>query len=593
VKSPPARVRSKTRALRLPRRAISLRLPRRTVPLRLPRRTVPPRPPRRTVPLRLPRRTIRLRLTAVYAILFLVSGAGLLAVTYMLVEDHIGPAKASVGGTRLQMTRGGPQAVGPGLFAPALPRPGGQVLCFAEAGASQIQVRVSTGECVKALQAQTLKLQAQVASERGDYLNSLLVGSGIALAAMTLAALGLGWLVSGRVLSPLRTITRTARNISASNLNERLALAGPDDELKELGDTVDGLLARLEGSFAAQRQFVANASHELRTPLARQRTLVEVALADPDRTVDSLEAACRRVLAAGQQQERLIEGLLTLARSQRGLDQFEPLDLAALTRETVLSRSPDAHQRDIKLEVVASPAVFPGDARLAERLITNLLDNAIRHNHAGGTVMVRTATASGQAALSVSNTGPVIHPAEVPGLFEPFRHRGTTRTSDGDSPGLGLSIVGAIAAAHGASVWVWAPPGGGLDIQVRFPCQPRLSAASATPAASAGTWGAPADASAGTPAASPGALAGTPAASPGASAGTPAASPGALAGTPAASPGALAGTPAASPGASAGTPAASPGASAGLGPEEHAGVGPGDPAGPVTADTSVPGLRVG
>lgn len=423
--------------------------------------------------LRMPRRTIRLRLTIIYAILFLVSGAGVLAITYVLVEDHTGPAGVSSAGAAVRFRAGSPGAAGPALFAPTLPTSGGPVFCYTGTSkdTNPISVPVGPTQCVDDLHSQAVKLQALVANQRDDYLNSLLLGSAIALAAMTLAALGLGWLVSGRVLSPLRTITRTARNISASNLNERLALDGPDDELKELGDTVDGLLARLESSFAAQRQFVANASHELRTPLARQRTLVEVALADPDRTVDSLDAACRRVLAAGQQQERLIEGLLTLARSQRGLDQFEPVDLAALAQEMVLSRSPDAHQRDIRLAVIASPAVFPGDGRLAERLITNLLDNAIRHNHAGGMVTVRTSTSSGQAVLSVTNTGPVIHSAEVPGLFEPFRHRGARRTSDGDSPGLGLSIVGAIAAAHGASVWVWAPEEGGLDIQVRFPGQ--------------------------------------------------------------------------------------------------------------------------
>ena len=189
----------------------------------------------------------------------------------------------------------------------------------------------------------------------------------------------------------------------------------------------------------------------------------------PSRTVASLEAACRRVLAAGQQQERLIEGLLTLARSQRGLDQLEPVDLAGLVQETVMTRSADAWQRDIQLTVVASPAVFAGDARLAERLVTNLLDNAIRHNNPGGHVTVRTTAAFGEAVLSVTNTGAVIQPGEVPGLFEPFRHRGATRTAAGDSPGLGLSIVGAIALAHGAGVLVWVPEDGGLEIHVRFP----------------------------------------------------------------------------------------------------------------------------
>jgi signal transduction histidine kinase len=413
--------------------------------------------------LRLPRRTIRLRLTAIYAVLFLLSGVGLLAITYALVENHpaTAPVMVKVGG------RAAPAGLGQSIGGSGSVSSGGPSFCATETtGPSSTP---PLGQCAGYFRSQAVSLQRQVLAQHDDYMNTLLLGSGIALAVMTLAALGLGWLISGRVLGPLRTITRATRNLSASSLHERLALSGPDDELKELGDTVDGLLARLEGSFAAQRQFVANASHELRTPLARQQTLVEVALADPGRTVDSLEAACQRVLAAGQQQERLIEGLLTLARSQRGLDQLEPVDLAALAQETVLSRSADAWQRDIQLTVVASPAVFAGDTRLAERLITNLLDNAIRHNHEGGQVTVRTTAASGEAVLTVANTGPVIGPEEVPGLFEPFRHRGASRTSAGDSPGLGLSIVGAIAAAHGAAVWVWAPPEGGLEVHVRFP----------------------------------------------------------------------------------------------------------------------------
>jgi len=427
--------------------------------------------------LRLPRRTIRLRLTAVYAALFLLSGAGLLAITYVLVENHVSSPGGAVVAVQQRSTIAG------GSQAQLIPAPGrGTGLTFCSTSSSTLPNPVQLGQCVTYFRSRAVQLSAQVATQRSDYLNTLLIGSGIALAVMTLAAFGLGWVVSGRVLSPLRTITRAARNISASNLHERLALGGPDDELKELGDTVDALLARLEGSFAAQRLFVANASHELRTPLARQRTVVEVALADPARTVDSLEAACRRVLAAGQQQERLIEALLTLARSQRGLDQFEPVDLAALTEEMVLSRSADACQRGIRLTVAASPAVFTGDAGLAERLITNLLDNAIRHNGHGGSVVVRTTAALARAVLSVTNTGPLIHPAEVPGLFEPFRRRGTSRTSDGDGLGLGLSIVGAIAAAHGASVSAWAPPDGGLSIHVSFPCQARtMSEAAGAP----------------------------------------------------------------------------------------------------------------
>jgi signal transduction histidine kinase len=314
-------------------------------------------------------------------------------------------------------------------------------------------------------------VQGQVNAARTGYLTSLLTDSGIALGLMAIAALGLGWLVSGRVLRPLRTITVKAQQISASNLHERLALDGPDDELKDLGDTVDGLLARLETAFAAQRQFVANASHELRTPLARQQAMVEVALADPERSVTSLEAVCRRVLAAGQQQERLIEALLALARSQRGLDRQEPVNLAAIAREAVLSRSADAFERDVEVTLLDEPVTFPGDARLAERLLTNLLDNAIRHNHRSGRVIVRTHAAAGQAVLSVVNTGPVLDQAELPGLFEPFRRRGTARAGPGGL-GLGLSIVAAIATAHGADMHVRPQPGGGLDITIRFGAAP-------------------------------------------------------------------------------------------------------------------------
>ena len=417
--------------------------------------------------LRLPRRTIRLRLTAIYAVLFLLSGASLLAITFALVENHDKPTtELAVKGNRTAGGAGGTERI---ITNPAAPGTAGPTFCSA-ASTGPVPDPTQLGQCAGYFRTQAVQLQAQVATQRSSFLNTLLIGSGVALALMTLAALGLGWLVSGRVLSPLRLITRAARNISASNLHERLGLSGPDDELKELGETIDGLLTRLDGSFAAQRQFVANASHELRTPLARQRTLMEVALGDPDRTVASLEAACQRVLAAGQQQERLIEGMLTLARSQRGLDQFELVDLGTVVSEMALARSAEACERDVQVQVAAGSVVFPGDARLAERLVSNLLDNAIRHNHRGGQVTIRATAAPDQAVLSVVNTGAVIQPAEVPGLFEPFRHRSATRTT-GDSPGLGLSIVSAIAMAHGAAVWAWAPRSGGLEIHVRFPCR--------------------------------------------------------------------------------------------------------------------------
>jgi signal transduction histidine kinase len=408
------------------------------------------------------RRSIRLRLTMTYAAMFLASGVVLLTITYLVVV-HQAPGAALLavrGGTGTGTGTGaaaGPS--GPASLGPAVAGASGTCL---STGASPQQL----GECVT-------YLRAEVATQRTGYLNTLLAGSGVALGVMTLAALGLGWMSAGRALGPLRTITLAARSISASNLHERLALSGPDDELKELGDTVDGLLARLEGSFAAQRQFVANASHELRTPLARQRTLVEVALADPGRSIASLEAACGRVLAAGQQQERLIEALLTLARSQRGLDHYERVDLAALTREVALSRAAEADQRGVCLTVRADQfAAFCGDAGLAERLIANLLDNAIRHNQAGGRVTVTAFAEAGQATLLVANTGPVIRPADVPGLFAPFRRGWQQRTGAGDTPGLGLSIVGTIAAAHGAALLALPRDGGGLDVRVTFPARP-------------------------------------------------------------------------------------------------------------------------
>ena len=289
---------------------------------------------------------------------------------------------------------------------------------------------------------------------------------------MAVVSVALGWLVAGRVLQPLRTITAAARRISASNLHQRLALDGPDDELTELGKTFDGLLARLDASFAAQRQFVANASHELRTPLARQRTLVEVALRDPNATVGSLRAACERVLATGEEQERLIEALLTLARSQRGLDRREPLDLAEVTGDAVQASEPGAQDRGVSLRASLGQAPALGDTRLTGRLAANLLDNAVRHNTTGGWVEVSTGISNGRSVLAVSNTGPVIPPDRVDLMFQPFGRLEATRVSS-DGLGLGLSIVTAVAAAHDADLRARPRAGGGLEVEVSSRGRPR------------------------------------------------------------------------------------------------------------------------
>jgi len=395
---------------------------------------------------------VRLRLTVVYGGLFLVLGAALLGITYLLVSRQLPgePVRAQV--------------------STAVP------------SGSQVFVQTTAGTChlsaVPVVSPAQLQDQANqcLSQQRAAELNQLLTESGIALAIMTVVSIGLGWLVAGRMLGKLRTITAAARSVSASSLHARLALEGPDDELKELGDTFDGLLTRLEGAFGAQRQFVANASHELRTPLARQRTLIEVALADPEPTVASLQEVCQRVLVTGEQQERLIEALLTLARSQRGLDRREPVDLAAIADGVMLARLPEARQRGLTVTTGLQHALALGDAPLGERLVTNLVDNAIRHNVPRGAVEVGIAVWAGHAVLSVFSTGPVIPPDQVDRLFQPF-HRGAPRdrTAGREGLGLGLSIVAAIAGAHGAWLQAHALTGGGLGVRVGFPLAPYAS----------------------------------------------------------------------------------------------------------------------
>jgi signal transduction histidine kinase len=304
-----------------------------------------------------------------------------------------------------------------------------------------------------------------VVQDRAAQLDALLTRSGVALGIMALVSIGLGWLMAGRALRPLRTMGARARGISERNLHERLALEGPDDELKELGDTFDGLLSRLENAFESQRRFVANASHELRTPITVERTLVEVALADPCANVESLRATCERVLAAGEGQERLIEALLTLARSQRGLDHSEPLDLAAVTAE-VLQKAP---VDGVRVRSELGNARMSGDRALVERLVANLVDNALQHNVPSGWLEAQTGIRDGAPTLRVANTGPAIAPEQAADLIEPFRRLNGDRPRHRRGLGLGLSIVDAIASAHGAALIAKPRPGGGLAVEVRFP----------------------------------------------------------------------------------------------------------------------------
>jgi len=310
------------------------------------------------------------------------------------------------------------------------------------------------------------------------HFHRVLIASAIGLAVMVVVSLVLGWLVAGRFLRPLRTITATARDISASNLHRRLDLRGRDDEFSELADTLDALFGRLEASFESQRRFVANASHELRTPLTAERALLQVALADPQATAETWRSTGRDVLELGQAQERLIEALLTLAVSERGIEHRETFDLADIAGEVVASRRHEAQRRGIHLDATLAPAPATGDPNLVRSLVTNLVDNAVRHNAAGGRLEVTTATATaatstsmtdGRASVRVTNTGPVIPPAELDRLFQPFQQLGGQRIRHADGHGLGLAIVRAIAHAHGATLTPQARPEGGLDIQVSFP----------------------------------------------------------------------------------------------------------------------------
>jgi signal transduction histidine kinase len=298
---------------------------------------------------------------------------------------------------------------------------------------------------------------------------ALLAGSCIVIVILMGATVLLGWLAAGRVLRPLRVMTTTTREISERNLNERLALAGPDDELKDLGDTIDGLLARLEMAFDSQRRFVANASHELRTPLMLSQTLLQVALADPAITLDSLRATCQEVVDEGKDQAQLIDALVTLARSQRGLDRREPVDLTAVVTEVINAHEPSAAARQLQVGAALGDASVLGDVRLIQRLVSNLVDNAVRYNFTGGRVDVTLTAAAAETTLTVTNTGPPVPPDQVSRLLEPFQRGAADQTAGPNGLGLGLSIVAEIAKVHGAGLAVRPRPEGGLTVAVSFP----------------------------------------------------------------------------------------------------------------------------
>jgi signal transduction histidine kinase len=312
-------------------------------------------------------------------------------------------------------------------------------------------------------------MNACVNEQRRHALDNLLSRSLLALLGLAVIAFAFGYAMAGRVLSPLGRITRTARAVAGSDLSRRIELDGPDDELKELADTFDDMLERLQRAFTAQQRFVGNASHELRTPLAINRTLLEVHLSDPGAPVE-LQQLGKTLLATNERSEQLVEGLLLLARSDNQIVERGPVDLAEVAGQAIDQVHGEAESKGVTIRGEQKPAVVQGNGVLLERIALNLLQNAVRYNvPEGGWVEVTTDVQHGQAVLVVSNTGPVVPAYEIDNLFEPFRRLRTERTGSDKGVGLGLSIVRSVARAHGGHIYAQPREGGGLVMRVTLP----------------------------------------------------------------------------------------------------------------------------
>ncbi|GAA1606757.1 HAMP domain-containing sensor histidine kinase [Kribbella sancticallisti] len=410
--------------------------------------------------------TLRARLTLIYGGLFMIAGVLLLGVTYVLFNEQLTGGRVIVRGTFLSSpTAGAPQTPG----ASPSPVPEGVKL------PKELYVLNSDGDVLTGPDAERV-MREQQAQVRAAATKSLLVQGSIALVIVGGLAAGFGWLVAGRVLAPLHRVTDTARRIAAApaagrGLHERIALRGPDDEVKNLADAFDTMVERLDHSFDGQRRFVANASHELRTPLTLGRALVEVAM--HRRTAsDDVKQLGETLLEINSRHEQLITGLLLLADSEKEITAY-PVNLADVITHVVAQLTTEAS--DSGVELVRQPADAPtqGDALLLERLVHNLVENGIRHNvGAGGWVRVISRTVGEHVEVEVTNTGASVPPYEVEGLFKPFHRLGEDRVVGSKGAGLGLSIVQSVALAHGGSVRAEPREGGGLVIIVRLPVDP-------------------------------------------------------------------------------------------------------------------------
>ncbi len=363
--------------------------------------------------------SVRTRLTLLYGAMFYVAGVVLLAVTYMLLRSVLNNVL--------------------GNFA------------FLEVSADE--------------------QEAFRAAIINGVTHQLLVKSIVALLAVGVVAVAAGYVVAGRALAPLQRVTATARRLSETTLHQRIALEGPEDEIKELADTFDAMLERLARAFDAQRRFVANASHELRTPLTINRTLLEVTLADPQASED-LKVVGRTLLATNARHQRLIDGLLLLARSERGLEARTPVDLSDVAHSALASLRPTVVDAGVTLHEDLAAAPTAGEPVLLERLVHNLLDNAVKYNIEGGAIWLRTWRQEGGSLVHVANTGPTVAPYELPRLFEPFRRGAEDRVGSERGAGLGLSIVASVVRAHGGSINAVPRPGGGLEITIRLRTAP-------------------------------------------------------------------------------------------------------------------------